>query len=175
MDKLNELYYSGAPLPMGVKRAGQPGQGSFNPRKVQVDMLKADYATLAKNPQALGLSDAEKQQQIDQAAQAAGAQRQSAQAELGRQALAGQGFQQGAFTQASQNIGAGAAQDVAQASAQVQDRSNQLIEQEKDRILAEVDAERAKRTQNRQFWLQFGLSSYEAVGKNIGQALQGLL
>lgn len=153
-----------------AQQLSEKGFGTFRKqtlRKIMNDKLYGDLHAMRTDPAKLGFSEAEQQQMTDQAAQGATMQRAASQREIGRQALAGQGFQQGAFADTSRQIAGDAAQDMAAASANVQDLNEQKIQAEKQRITQEVNQERERRKANNQFWMKFGLDGLTTIGQLI--------
>lgn len=164
--------YAGAGLlaAKGIQAAVKGRKKAFKPIKEAKDLLKADVEAMKQGK--LGLTDSEIQRQVAIAQQAAGSQAQAGQTALARQALGGQGFQQGAFTEASRGI-----QDEAQtagvaASAQAYEASRAIQEREASRIRGALEdqRERAKEaamaTRDRALGLVGGLLS--AAGDMTG-------
>jgi hypothetical protein len=152
------------------------GQGIFNatknpakPIKARKEMLAADLNTLQTDPNKLGISDAEREQMIGEATQAARAAQQGQVSQLSRDALATQGgFQSGAFTEAQRAVSDQGQQAAAQAAVAVNQLHKQLVQQEKERILGEVNAAADRAKENQRYWTQFGVQS---VGSIIAAAM----
>ena len=159
------LYKSGAKLdeknPLNFK-------DKLHPRRTSREMLRADLATMQNNPNALGLSDAEKEKMRAEAVQTASAQNQALSGQLSQQALAGQGFQSGSFAQAQRDVGASSADAGTKAGTGINDLSNRMIESEKERIRAAVEQRRAQNEERARYWLNFGITS---MGAMIGAAM----
>lgn len=154
----------------GIQAGVKARQKQFKPIKEAKALLAADVEAMKQGK--LGLTASQIQQQISTAQQAAGAQAQAGQAALARQALGGQGFQQGAFTEAARGI-----QDEAQtagvaASAQAHEMSRAIQEREANRIRGALDDQRqrakeaAMATRDRALGLVGGLTS--AAGDLLG-------
>lgn len=142
----------------------------FSPRKYQKEQLEADATTLATNPDALGLTEAQRRQMVSEATEASNVQRQAESSDLARTALAGQGFQQGAFVDAQREVAAGAAADTAEASNAAGKLHQAMIDQEKLRIHGDIEAARARAAENTKFWAEFGLDAAETVGDVLSAA-----
>lgn len=138
------------------------------PIKQSREMLAADLATLRSDPQKLGLSDAEQEKMRSEAVQTASAQNQAQSSQLAQAALAGQGFQQGAFQNAQADLGESAADAGVKAGANIRDLNNRIIESKKADIMSRLDAEREKAKENTRFWLNLGI---QGVGAIIGAAM----
>lgn len=138
----------------------------FNPkyRREERDMLAADLERLKTDPDSLGMTDEQRQEMISEATQEARTAAQGQMSQLSRDALAGQGFQQGAFLEAQQQAANQTADAAARASADARTLHNQLVEQEKARILGNVRRERELAAENAKFWAQFGLDAGAALG-----------
>jgi len=143
----------------------------LKPVKTYKEMLKADVRRLQTNPESLGLSAAQRKQMVSEATEAAGSQRRAQMEDLAQMALAGQGFQQGAFSQAQRDVVEGAAQDAASAAQKVNDLNRRIIDAEKSRIRAELDAARGRARDDARFWAQFGLDSAATLVQAAGGAL----
>lgn len=137
------------------------------PGRTQKEMLAADINLLQTNPEAFGLSEAERRQMVSEATEAGNTQRQAQTTQLSRDALAGQGFQQGAFVDAQRAVAEGASQDAATASTEANKLSKAMIAQAEARIKGELDAAAVKSAENAKFWAGFGLDSAEAAGSII--------
>lgn len=144
--------------------------GRYKPVKAFKEMLARDVATLENNPEALGLTEAERDAMVAKEQTAAGAQRQGQQAELARQALAGQEFQQGAFTEAQGEIAEQAQQTGAAAAARAEGLHQQMIARESARIRQQMDAARERARQNARFWAKFSVDSAGQIMDVAGQA-----
>lgn len=139
------------------------------PVKTARELLGQDLEKL-KDPQAFGLSDAERQRMIGDAAQQDAAARQAQVSDLGRQALAGQGFQAGAFQQAQEGIAAGGEQAAAGAASAAADLNQRMIEQGTAQARARLDAERDRVRENTRFWLNMGIQGASAI---VSAAISG--
>lgn len=151
--------------------ASDIASGAVHPRKVLKQQLAADTATLQHDPNALGLSDPERQKMIGDATQQANAQQNAAVSQLGQSALAGQGFQQGAFTEAARAIPDQGEKAAAQAAVGVNQLHRQMVDSEKARIMGELDAMRARKAENVKFWTQFGIDTNMAMTSAITEAM----
>jgi hypothetical protein len=126
------------------------------------DMLLADVNTMNKTPWALGMTDAQKQEMVDQAQQTAGMQAASQQAELERQTMAaGSGLQAGYLQEASRGIADESGKAGAAASAQANLASRQLIEQRSAEIRGRLAGDVQQAIQSQQYWTDKG---FEALG-----------
>lgn len=139
------------------------GDGSLKPNRRLKEQLLADYKTLQTNPDAFGLSDGERSQMVSEATEAGNTQRQAQTTQLSRDALAGQDFQRGAFVDAQRAVADTAGQEAATASVEANKLSKALQEQEKARILGDMDKRAQINREQAQYWAQFGLDSVEAV------------
>jgi hypothetical protein len=138
-----------------------------NPRKIQMDILSQDARMMQNNIGGAGLTEAQKQQQVTAATQQANAQAQTQVQQMGRMALGGQNFHQAALVDAARASSEQVALAGAQARSNAEQQSLDKIQMFKDNTLAALDAEREKRKQNRQFWMQFGLDSVATIGNII--------
>jgi hypothetical protein len=116
----------------------------LKPVKTAKQMLKADVETLQERPEELGLSDSEKQKIASEAQAQADARATAQISELGRTALAGQGFQQGALQEAARETAAEATAASAQATSAAEKMSREMIARESARIRAALDAQRGR-------------------------------
>ncbi len=173
----------GAPVALPAVLAGEalakknPIKSPVKPIKQSREMLAQDLAALRNDPMSLGLSRAEQQQMRADATQAATAQNQAQATQLAQQALAGQGFQQGAFNQAQAQLGQSAADAGVKAGAQINDLNNRIIEQKRGDIMQRLDAERERAKENTRFWLNMGIkgvSSIMAAATGAPSPMQGL-
>ena len=130
----------------GTKAAIKARKEMFKPIKEAKALLAADVEAL-KKPAQLGLTQSQIQQQISTAQQAAGVQAGAAQADVARQALSGQGFQAGAFTEAQRAIQEQSQTAGTAASAQAHEMSRRIQEREANRIRAALDAQRERARQ----------------------------
>lgn len=133
---------------LGIKTAKKgidARAAAFKPIKEAKDLLAADVEAMKQGK--LGLTQSQIQQQISSAQQAAGAQANAAQAALSQAALGGQGFQQGAFTEAAQGIQEEAQKAGTAASAQAHEMSRGIAEREALRIRTALDAQRERARQ----------------------------
>lgn len=153
---------AGAAIGKGAHALGNWKPFKNKPVKTARELLGQDIEKL-KDPQAFGLSDAERQKIIGEAAQQDAAARQAQVSELGRQALAGQGFQAGAFQQAQESIAAGGEQAAAAAAAAAADLNQRMIEQGAAQARARLDAERERVRENTRFWLNMGINGAASI------------
>jgi hypothetical protein len=166
-------YVAGTTLPTGgpgslgsfedkAKREGLAQEAKSNalkPVQTWKDILKADLNTLQNNPDALGLSDPQREQMIGQATQAARAQQQGQVSQLSRDAMGAQGFQAGALVQAQKAVADKSEDAAVKAATGVNELHTQLVEQNKARIMADLDAQRERARENTRFWMDFGVQS----------------
>jgi hypothetical protein len=157
---------------MGVAGTNYSAEGpneatKVNPVKQQKEMLAADLKTMRTDPNSLGLSDAERQKMIGQATQQATAQQQAQVGQLGQMALAGGPVASGAMQQAQMGIAESSGDAAVKAATGVNDLHTRMVEQNTNRIRAELDAARERTKENTRFWLNFGIKS---VGTLIGAA-----
>lgn len=146
-------------------------KSGLSPIRRSKEMLKADIDRLNTDPESLGLSPAQRETAISEATQGARTGAQGQISQLSRDALSGQGFQAGEFQQAQQNV-AGQVQDAAvQAAPQVTQLHQQLINQEKSRILGDLDEQRERARENAQFWAQFGINGMATFAEIGAQAM----
>lgn len=147
----------------------------WNPIKEQKQRLIQDYRTLQKNPDKLGLSPVEREKMLGEATRAATAQQQGQVTQMNQAALAGQGFQQGAFADAARDTSSAASEAAAKAAVGVGQLHQDLINKEKERILGSLDAAAQQTRENRRFWMQFGLQGIGGLFTAIaGSPLTGL-
>ncbi len=139
----------------------------FGARKEARDMLAADVATLKNRPWELGLTESEKRQRESAAAAAAGAQAGAQMAGLSQMALGGQGFQQGAFTGATQKVQEEAQKAVVEERARVEKESRDLAAREADRIRAELSGEAERQDRVRAATREKILAGVGALGAAI--------
>lgn len=145
----------------------------LNPRKAMVEMLARETKMLNEDPNKLGLTDAQKQQQVDEATRQAQAQTGNQNAALARTALAGQDFQQGAFQDAAAEASKGIDATAASASANAEAQHLALIEQARQRIMSGLAAERMRRRENRQYWANYAMSGAQSIGEMFGLGAGG--
>ncbi len=153
------------------------GSDRLRPVKTSKMMLKADLNRLQTDPDSLGLTQSQQENMIAQSTQAARTGAQAQTAALSRDALAGQGFQAGAFSQAQQGV-ADTVQDAAvQAAPGVHQLHTALVQQEKARILGDLDAARERTRENTRFWMQFGVDAFSSMMStlNSGSGAMGML
>lgn len=167
-EKIGRSAQIGTGLGVIESTVGNKTQNPAKPVKTRKDMLAADLELLRTNPEALGLSDAERRQMVSEATEAGNTQRQAQATQLSRDALAGQGFQQGAFVDAQRAVSEGAAQDAATASLEANKLSKAMQKQEEARILGDLNASADRARENAQYWAQFGLDSAATVGELMG-------
>lgn len=129
----------------------------LNPIRRRKDLLRADAEALANNPAALGLSEQQRQQMQSEANQAITAQKQGQVQQLNQAALAGQGFQQGGFAQAAQDVANSGAEASAKASADISALSEQKANAEANRIRNALNTAADARKEDVKFWANFGL------------------
>lgn len=159
-----------APMLSGAISSAAPGLSAalggkkfYDDRKDRVgwrlkQIAKADMERLAQGPQALGLSDSEKQQMLQESQEQANLAAQAQQANIAQQALAGGEFQQGAFADAQQAAGAAAQQAAQEATANVQAANQARIGSESERIQADMAAREKRNREAVKFWSQFGVN-----------------
>ena len=147
-----------------------PFKYPVKPGKQSKEMLAADLQTLRTNPEALGMTEAEKEKMRADAVQTASAQNQAQSSQLAQSALAGQGFQQGAFNQAQQALGESAADAGVKAGSSINELNNRIIESESQRIRDALEAERKLKMEKDRFWLNLGI---QGVGAVISAAMGG--
>jgi len=150
----------------GAEKFGNPAQ----PIKTRKEMLAKDLNTLQSDPNALGMSDAEREKMIGQATRGAQAQQQQQAQQLNQAALAGQGFQAGALQDAARSSTDQGEAAAAQAAVGAGQLHQQMISQERSRILGELDAAANRAKENTRYWLNFGINS---VGSVIGAVMGG--
>lgn len=143
------------------------------------DHLTSDWNALTKNPESLGLTDAERAKTVGAATQEATAAQNAQAAQLNQSALGGQGFQAGTFAETARGITKNTEDAAAKASAEAQALSSQMIDKEKQRILGEMDDARERTRQNTRFWLQFGVDALSglftaAKGGDLSSAFSNL-
>lgn len=121
------------------------GRKKLSPIKEAKEMLAADVAKL-KSGDIEGMTESQMQANISRAQSAAGAQAGASQAALARQALAGQGFQSGAFGEAQRGVQEETQAVGVKAAADEAEVNRQMIAAESNRIRGDLDAarERAK-------------------------------
>lgn len=147
------------------KRSGKGGflgtginANPLAPIKKQKDMLRSDLARMENDPGSFGLSEAERRQMIGEQQRQANAAQQAQQSNLARTALGGQGFQQGGFTEAASDIAASGAEATAQASANVQDLNQAMIDKELTRVRGELAEAADRKRANDAFWRDRGIA-----------------
>src|SRR5688500_11737690 len=138
----------------GAEKFGNPAQ----PIKTRKEMLAKDLNTLQSDPNALGMSDAEREKMIGQATRGAQAQQQQQAQQLNQAALAGQGFQAGALQDAARSSTDQGEAAAAQAAVGAGQRHQQRVSQERSRILGERDAAAHRAQQHPRHGRDYGLS-----------------
>lgn len=141
------------------------------------EMLAQDVKALRNDPMSLGLTGAEQEKMRADAVQTTSAQNQAQATQLSQAALAGQGFQQGAFQQAQEGLGEAAADAGLKAGAQINDLNNRIIEQKRGEIMSRLEAERDRIKENTRFWMNMGIQGVGAVisaAMGVPSPLQGL-
>ena len=101
----------------------------YDPVRQQKDMLMEDLKRMREDPGSLGMSEAERTKMIGDATSAANAQQQGQVSQLGQQALAGQGFQAGAFQEAQRGIAGQSGDAAVKAAVGVNDLNQRMIQQ----------------------------------------------
>jgi hypothetical protein len=144
----------------------------LKPIKEAKNMLKADLQAL-KTPGALGLTQSQINQQVRDAQQTAGAQANAQASEYARAALAGQGFQQGALTQAARETSKAVGEAGAKATSAAHEMSRQIQEREAARIRGELDAQRERARENTDKWLKFGIDAAPMVANIVLGVITG--
>lgn len=157
-------------LGAGIKAASDNSKRTVSPVRQSREMLAADVNTLRNDPGALGLSDAERQKMIADATQQAGALQQAQTSQLAQAALAGTPQASQQLQQAAQGIAAQGGQAAVQAASGVNQLNQQIIDSEKQRIRAALEAERERVKENTRFWLNMGITG---VGALISAATGG--
>jgi hypothetical protein len=155
----SEGAIAGVKAAKGIKLPGT----KLNPRKEQVELLVKELELYKNDANKLGLSNAEKQQQVDAATRQASAQAGNQNQQLGQMALAGQGFQQGAFSNAAAGAQDSVANVAASASANAEAAHLQKIEMARERIMQGLAAERLTRRQNREYWANYVMAGVQTV------------
>lgn len=156
---------------LGIKTAKKGMDNRFKPIKEAKDLLAADVEAMKQGK--LGLTQSQIQQQISSAQQAAGAQANAAQAALSQAALGGQGFQQGAFTEAAQGIQEEAQKAGTAASAQAHEMSRGIAEREALRIRTALDAQRERARQAAVATGQKAMGVVGGITSALGQLVPG--
>jgi hypothetical protein len=136
----------------------------LSPRKKLRDQLKADWSRMTTDPDSLGLSEAQKADMLAQQTQAARTGAQGQVAQLSRDALAGQGFQAGAFAQAQQDVADQVQDATVKAQPDVNRLHHELVNKERDRIMGDMQRKKQENAAEAQFWAQFGLDSAATIG-----------
>lgn len=155
--------------PMGIYK----NNGNLRVGKAEKLQLAADHKRLQNDPLSFGLSDTEKEKQAAAAADTAGKQAQSAAGDLAQAALAGQGFQAGAFEMAQKNLGEGAADAAVEARTGLNDLSSRMIEAARTDVQNRIHAERMSKKQEAQFWAQLGVDGTANLVASVGEAIPG--
>lgn len=170
----------------GVNAVANPGTGSIdllreaankkatgglfgkplNARKQQKEMFAADLDTMRNDPDALGLTEAQRQTMIGSASQQAQAGAVAQTAQLGRDALAGQGFQQGSFADAARGLADTGEDAAVKATVGVNELHRSMIDSEKARIEGRLAEEVARKDAQKKMMAKMGV--------NIAGALAGI-
>ena len=145
-------------------------KNSLSPRKAWADQMNKDWTALTTDPMSLGMSDAERQKMIGEATAQANAAQNAQVSQMNQSALAGQGFQAGTFAQGARDVAAQSSDAAAKASVGINQLNQQMIDKEKERIYAEMDAARQRKTETDNFWRGLGI---DAVAGLIGFAAGG--
>lgn len=155
--------------PQGIYR----NNGTLRVGKAEKLQLGADQARLQNDPNSFGLSDTEKDNMAAKAADTAGKQSQAAAGDLAQAALAGQGFQAGAFETAQRGLGEGAADAAVTARTGINDLHSRMVESAKQDVANRIHAERMSKKQEAQFWSQFAVDSTANLVAAVGEAVPG--
>lgn len=150
--------------PDGYNPDGTPKSSPFKPGKAYSDDLSSRWdayqqAIQSGDLNALGIPWEQQKQLIAQAAQQAAAGQQAAVTELNRGALAGQGFQSGAFAKAAENVADQGQAAAASTAAKVAGLNQQLIDQRVGQLRAEMMGLRDHREDLVNQYLQMSLDA----------------
>lgn len=145
-------------------------KNSLSPRKAWADQMNKDWTALTKDPMSLGMSDAEREKLIGEATAQANASQNAQVSQMNQAALGGQGFQAGTFAQGARDVAAQSSDAAAKATVGINQLNQSMIDKEKERIYAEMDAARQRKTETDNFWRGLGI---DAVAGLIGFAAGG--
>ena len=149
---------------LGERTAGGPFSKKLSPIKTARDMLANDLDTLQNNPEELGLTGSQMEAQRSDAQADADARANAQISSMERTSLAGQGFQQGAFSEASRAVSDDRVDAGVGATAAAHEANRELIARESARIRGELDAARARAK-------LFGKQAAQATGQAAGAVL----
>lgn len=121
-------------------------------------MLRKDMQRLQEGPQALGLSESERERMLQEQMEASNAQAQAQQTAIAQQALSGGEFQQDTYAQAQQAAAQAQQTAAAQAQANVEAQNQQRITQEANRIRAEIAQKQAENEAKTKYWTDKGVN-----------------
>jgi len=147
-----------------IRKIGDATRNPSNPVKNWKEDLARRWDLATNNPTALGMSGAEQGQMIRNAAEAARAQQQAAVTDLNQTALAGQGFQQGAFTDAVNQTGSITSEATAKAAADVNNLNRKIIDQQIAKAYTDLAAERDRVSQNTRYWMDMFMQLAGSAG-----------
>lgn len=151
--------------------AGEPTPGTKGSLKKFIrERLATGMDRLQNDPMSLGMSDQDIEEMLAKHQQAGINQQLAQAAQLQQAALAGQGFQAGAFNQAYEDISAQADQNMATASKNVMDANQALIEQNKGMLLSEIYGQIDRKSAAAQFWAQYGMDQAGAAAEALDAA-----
>lgn len=155
---------------LGKKIYDSLNKGGIKPIKTRREMLEADLNQMRTDPNAFGLTDAEREKYIGDATRAAGASQQAQLSQLSQAALAGTPQAQAQLQSLQQQI-LGAGDDAAvRAGAEANSLHRQMVDREVARIRSELDAQAERVKENTRYWLNFG---FTAAGALIAAATGG--
>lgn len=160
-------------MPLGAAIHAAEGAGgkqnkayrNINANKAIVERLARENELLNSDPNKLGLTDAEKQQQVDAATRQSSAQLAGQNQQLGQMALAGQGFQQGAFTEAASGAQDNVEQVAASAAANAEAAHLQKIEMARERIMQGLAAQRLYKKAEREYWANYAMAGAQTAAE----------
>ncbi len=162
-------------MPLGAAIHAAEGAGGkqnkhlrINANREITERLAKENALLNSDPNKLGLTDAEKQQQVADATQQASAQVGNQNQQLGQMALAGQGFQQGAFANAAADGQQNVENVAASAAANAEADHLQKIEMARERIMQGLVALRASRQERRKFYADYAMAGAQTAAEVFG-------
>lgn len=161
---------SGLPSNIGVANAEQTKQltKDLNAKMKQKELLATGLYSMQNNPYALGKTDAQMENAAGQAQRAANAGANAQIASMNSAALAGQGFQQDAMSQQVDTISKNTAGAGVGAIANERKLNDAIIETEKNRIHAMLDAERTRQKEQTEFWGNMGIAGVSAILAAVG-------
>lgn len=152
----------------GIRALFAKNPNAIHPERTEKAMLKADLNTLQNDPAKLGKTDAQMANAVGQTQRAANAGANAQIADVNAAALAGQGFQQDAFKGAVDDISTNATQATVVGAANEHKLNDAIISSEKNRIRAQLSAEREKKKEKAQFWANLGIAGVTAVLTAVG-------